>query len=44
MRKIDLEKTYKYCCGCGLCNNYIEGNYDKRGFFRPNKKEMVRFD
>ena len=44
MRKIDLEKTYKYCCGCGLCNNYIEGNYDKRGFFRPNKKEMDKFD
>ena len=31
----------KYCCGCGLCNNFKEGICDNKGFFRPNKNITV---
>lgn len=36
----------KYCCGCGLCNNFTNGTIDKRGFYRPlDKKEFFeKFD
>ena len=36
---------YKYCCGCGLCNNFVEGKYDERGYFRPDQKQLKeKFD
>lgn len=44
MKKCEQEKIYKYCCGCGLCNNFIDGKCDARGFFRPNKRELQKFD
>ena len=31
-------KNIKYCCGCGLCNNFKKGNIDEKGYFRPNKE------
>ena len=31
----------KYCCGCGLCNNFKEGSCDEKGYFRPNKNLNV---
>lgn len=30
----------KYCCGCGLCNNFVKGHYDERGYFRPDISEL----
>lgn len=34
---MSISRVEKYCCGCGLCNNWVEGRYDARGFFRPGK-------
>ena len=35
--------TKKYCCGCGLCNNFLEGEVNDKGYFRPNEK-ISEFD
>lgn len=35
----------KYCCGCGLCSNFIDGNYNESGFYRPDCKALsYKFD
>lgn len=34
---MDIEYIKHYCCGCGFCNQWEKGNFDKRGFFRPNE-------
>ena len=35
----------KYCCGCGLCNNFLEGMIDEKGYFRPCKElDSQEFD
>lgn len=25
----------KFCCGCGLCNNFNKGKLDEKGYYRP---------
>ena len=45
LKKINASIEEKYCCGCGLCNNFVEGYFDKKGYFRPNMSELKnKFD
>lgn len=38
-----IELTKKYCCGCGLCNNFCKGQINNQGFFRPSE-ELFKTD
>ncbi|BCN32278.1 Coenzyme F420 hydrogenase/dehydrogenase, beta subunit C-terminal domain [Anaeromicropila herbilytica] len=36
---------YKYCCGCGLCSHFVNGNINEQGYYRPSEKSfLTNFD
>lgn len=35
----------KYCCGCGLCSHFVNGEINENGFYRPKDKQFKeKFD
>mgnify|MGYP001027762280 FL=1 len=35
----------KYCCGCGLCSNFVDGDYNEKGYYRPDADVLThKFD
>lgn len=38
--KLNDDLIAKFCCGCGLCDNFSHGIVDSKGYYRPSNKTL----